>query len=294
MTARHRFRNNLWEIDLLIEQKQKGRRGTISGLSTIKNLHPAKRVVPLTAGPDSGGLDFILKQGNNTFPFRIDGEPLAYEAFTAIRKSSPVDSIDLSQPFELMQEFKWANSPVKRILDIQLGKHAHRTANMPFLPSLLIKPVNEDDGSADAAGAPWWCISRRWRPEPPGGAAKPGDGSGVREPELSARSSTPPLCFRDPTVRHLPVAMLLIVDQTHMHEVLVAMSNSRLRVQTTQVQFHHVGGITLRKLLLLELVAQETSFRIRICSEEIPGQLLLNPKTIRTWSASRLRYRQSL
>jgi len=40
--------------------------------------------------------------------------------------------------------------------------------------------------------------------------------------------------------RHLPVAMTLTVDQSHLHEVLVAIANSRLRFQTTQVEFRRV------------------------------------------------------
>ena len=40
--------------------------------------------------------------------------------------------------------------------------------------------------------------------------------------------------------RHLPVAMTLTVDQSHLHEILVAIANSRLRFQTTQVEFRRV------------------------------------------------------
>jgi hypothetical protein len=37
--------------------------------------------------------------------------------------------------------------------------------------------------------------------------------------------------------RHLPLAMTLAVDQSHLNEILVALANSRLRFQTTQVEF---------------------------------------------------------
>ena len=37
--------------------------------------------------------------------------------------------------------------------------------------------------------------------------------------------------------RHLPLAMTLTVDQSHLHEILVAIANSKLRFQTTQVEF---------------------------------------------------------
>src|ERR1019366_8825132 len=44
--------------------------------------------------------------------------------------------------------------------------------------------------------------------------------------------------------RHLPLAMTLAVDQSHLNEILVALANSRLRFQTTQVEFRRepAGG----------------------------------------------------
>jgi hypothetical protein len=43
--------------------------------------------------------------------------------------------------------------------------------------------------------------------------------------------------------RHLPLALQLIVDQSHMHDVLVALANSRLRIQITQVDFQRFHGV---------------------------------------------------
>src|SRR6185437_6596269 len=40
-----------------------------------------------------------------------------------------------------------------------------------------------------------------------------------------------------------PLAIQLIVDPAHMSDVLVALANSRLRMQITQVEFHHVKDI---------------------------------------------------
>src|SRR5207253_1477158 len=38
--------------------------------------------------------------------------------------------------------------------------------------------------------------------------------------------------------RHLPIAMVLVVEQSHINDVLIAVANSPLRIQTTQVAFH--------------------------------------------------------
>ena len=43
----------------------------------------------------------------------------------------------------------------------------------------------------------------------------------------------------NPPSRHLPLALRLVVEQSHMHDVMLAMANSRLRLQITQVEYHH-------------------------------------------------------
>src|SRR5207248_1101913 len=44
-------------------------------------------------------------------------------------------------------------------------------------------------------------------------------------------------------VRHMPVALSLVVEQGHMQDVLTAVTNSRLRIQITQVQWKRAEGI---------------------------------------------------
>jgi hypothetical protein len=224
--SRHHFRNSLWDIDFLLE-KQGRNQWLISDRSTIKNLHPAGRTVPLSASPTSGGLHFAVKQGNKRVPFSVDGEPLPYGASASFRKKWKIDSITFDRPFELEQEFEAANCPVREIIDIELGKHSHRT-NSPLLTSLSIKPPKSDVLAAAGGTTP-----------PPAPQAGAGAGESEFTPNHLPRRR---YVFRTEQVRHIPVALHLIVDIAHMHDVLIAMSNSRLRVQTTQVQFRHISG----------------------------------------------------
>jgi hypothetical protein len=46
-----------------------------------------------------------------------------------------------------------------------------------------------------------------------------------------------------PQCRHLPLGMVLILDQQYVPDVLAAIANSRLRIQVTQVQIQHVRNI---------------------------------------------------
>lgn len=235
VVSRHLFRNNLWEIDFMVE-KPKGQ-WIISPKSTIKNLHPAARIVPLSASPTSGGLHFVLRQSNKIFPFKVDGEPLAYGAVAKFNKQTEVDSINFEKPFELEQAFENANSPVRQIVELQLGKQSSRTANLPLLASLLIKPKADETAPGSA---PKPATAPPGVPAPP--APAPGAAAGSVADEVTQNGLTRMrYIFRSQQCRHMPVALLLIVDQAHMHEVLVAMSNSRLRVQTTQVQYRHIN-----------------------------------------------------
>lgn len=47
---------------------------------------------------------------------------------------------------------------------------------------------------------------------------------------------------RTPECRHLPIALRVVVDQAHIHDVLAALSNSPLRTQITQVTMVSAGA----------------------------------------------------
>jgi hypothetical protein len=242
IVGRHVFRNNLWEINFLVERQ--GRQWLISDRSTIKNLHPAQRTVPLSSSPSSGGLHFFVKQGNKKYPFKVDGEPLPYKAIAAFRKQWQVDSIDFRSPFELEQEFETANCPIRLIRTVQLGKHSHRTAGPALLVSKMIKPKSDDLAAGAAGAAP--TAAKPATPGLGGGGPPPGASSGAAATDLP--DFTPNhlprhrYLFTTDQCRHIPVALLVVVDQTHKDQLLVALANSRLRVQTTQVQFRHISG----------------------------------------------------
>ena len=53
---------------------------------------------------------------------------------------------------------------------------------------------------------------------------------------------------RTEQVRRMPVAIMMIVDQGHVQDVIRALANSRLRFQNTQIQYHRFrGSITLEE-----------------------------------------------
>jgi hypothetical protein len=82
-------------------------------------------------------------------------------------------------------------------------------------------------------------------PGGPGGGGMGGGGGSAQPPDPTPRNNIDRVRYLNVTdqCRHLPFAMVLVVDQAHIPDVELALANSRLRIQTTQVEFHHIPGI---------------------------------------------------
>ena len=123
------------------------------------------------------------------------------------------------------------------------GTHSHRTANKPLLPNPALASADPKDDAAAKPGTG----AVGGIPTPGGVGVGPGATGGGA---AAAGDVTPNNLKRGRYMhlteqcRHMPVGMLVVVDQAHIHDVLIALANSRLRIQTTQVTFSHVRGIT--------------------------------------------------
>jgi hypothetical protein len=250
-----RFRNGTWEFKFIVEGNK------LSNESTLTNVSPSRAAVPL-GGKDAKGLRVQLRQGDNlSFGLEISGEPVPSNKPKMFKeldeknwgKPLEVKQLDLSKPFELEQVLDWSNAPVRRIDALRTAKHSHRTAKSSLVPHPAFKPA-DDSGAGTAA------------PAKPGGPATPGGTTpGVPAPggtapggtgERDAAPGTTPgatgsgtelyglernrYIIAKETSRHLPIAMVLVVEQAHVNDVLIAIANSPLRIQTTQIAFHDV------------------------------------------------------
>jgi hypothetical protein len=279
---RYRFRNESagWELDLRIEPGEgKGARQLVIGKdSTIKNIHPSRRIQALANPRTAKPLAFRLRQGQQgeaAATLVIEGEPLPPGGSMALGKPQPARVINLRQPFEVEQIFEWENCPIRRIDAIELVKQSHRTATMELKESPLLKEVATQDagpaaeGGADATGG-GMAGGMAGGPMPGGMAGGPGPGmpgmpggpggkfgpmGGDRMPGMGGMGggvvNPTPLnglernryISATEQCRHLPLGMVLVVDQSYVPDVLTAIANSPLRIQITQVDFRHIPGI---------------------------------------------------
>jgi len=277
--AKHRrYRNYNWQMDLFITTKDG--RPVLHEKSRLTNVHRARRTLPLAV--DGKSIGFLLKQPNRE-PYKlvVNGESVAPDAFQELKEPRKSDTIDFNRDFDVDEVFVWETCPVKRIDTIKAPYQSHRTFAMTLKAKEALKKLDPDSAPAegtDTSGTP----SPGGPSMPPGGPTSMGgppamgsgggnvgvQGSGAGMGKLpgmdgrmgmgmgaSGGTGQPP----DPTprngidrvrylnvtdqCRHLPFGMVLVVDQAHIPEVELAMSNSRLRIQTTQVEFHHIPGI---------------------------------------------------
>src|SRR5262249_36541741 len=125
-TAAVKFRNASWEITLQLEPDEKNRI-RVSGKSTIKNINPSRRTLSLATLP------LRRQQGSGGSPveFAIPAEYLAWDQSAEIRSTVVLDGSRFKGPqkgdLKLEQVFTWQASPLRRVDNIVLGAHAHRT-----------------------------------------------------------------------------------------------------------------------------------------------------------------------
>ena len=235
------FTNPDWMLDLTLAQDDKGKPIVKYRLTNIgsrrQNLGFSFEIT--FAGVDTHGL------------LPIDGEPLAPG------KSIPAEGeqvlpgkakpgewvIDVGRPSSLKsvrQVFDWRTVPVKRVDKIVMGALSHRQSTLELKPAKVFadqKDANTAPGPATSqpsrgvGGKP---IAETPGTTHPGGAAAEDLSKNglVRKRYISTTAE----------VRRMPVAMVLIVDQAHMQDVLTAVANSPLRIQVTQWLWRRYHG----------------------------------------------------
>jgi hypothetical protein len=268
-----RYSNYNWQLDLFIVPE--GRLGALHPASTVTNVHPARRALPLSTRNDEERT-FRLRQGIAESRVVVRGEPVPYLASRKLNKDGkPIvsESVDLRKPFEVEEVFVWETAPVKRIDAIAAPYQSHRTITMALKAKESLKKLDPDSappegGATDPNAAPGG----------PGGPGMPGmPGPGMPGMPGGPGGDRPGGKFRgdmgpggpggmfgagqsgDPTprngldrvrylnvtdqCRHMPFAMSLVVDQAHIPDLELALANSRLRIQTAQVEWQHIPGI---------------------------------------------------
>jgi hypothetical protein len=245
--AECRFRNSSWELHLLFEQDKAGKI-YVSGNSTLKNVHPSHRVQSgsrppakgeLTRGPlqfrmrqklDKGDklpLEFTLKVKTADMPWNKS------ESFKDSTQEIDVTFVDPRKPFEVEQIYDWYTAPIRRIDEIKTCYHSHRDANVQLKPHPGFAP-KPDEAAAQQPVNP--------SPAAPPGAGPPAGPELPQPTENNGLERNRYLNVTD-TCRDMPFALVVVLEQPHLHDFVVQLANSHLRVQITQITFNRVRNV---------------------------------------------------
>jgi hypothetical protein len=234
---RQLMRNANWELNLVLEPDSNNSGMVISTNSSLKNINPWKRTLTLADVP------FRIRQGEgNHFDFTVNVDHVVANDTVKFPKPIPFTlRANFANPLNVEQILTWQTSPIKRIDRVALGYNSHRTANRAVKAKPIGPQTEEDKKDKPADPSPG---------SPGPGGMYGGSGTGMRG--LASGAGGKPLNkylqrerYLDFTeqVRWMPVGLVLIVDQEYMQDVQVAVANSRLRIQPTQIAYHRAHGV---------------------------------------------------
>ena len=248
---RERFINPYWELDLILAKN------VLKG--TIKNIGRRRQAI--------NRLTFEVsvrppEQSGGSVSLVVEGEPLPVGKTAAVKETT-IDSTIPAGIFAVREVLDIRTAPVKFITAIALGEPSHRTIAWQLQPPqyggyFIAKGGEEKDkapgggaggggagmagggggggqgmaGGGGGAGAAGGGMA---------GGGMGGGGAGAKRTENGVELNR--YISVTEQVRHMPIGVVLIVDQNHVQDVLTAFANSRLRFQTTQVRITHKRGI---------------------------------------------------
>ncbi|OAI40786.1 hypothetical protein AYO40_04320 [Planctomycetaceae bacterium SCGC AG-212-D15] len=223
------FESPRWRLELAVTKDQLRWR--------ITNRTPRKQ--------DLGLYFKVTFKPQKTEPIWIDGEPVGPNQ-TSRETALKFDGfIGLKGIDSVVQVLDYRTAPVKRVDRIELGQTAHCSAGRALVAFKAFADQPDEAGAAAAAPGPGG------RPVGPGGVAPvgpamPGPGGMERPGGKKAEGGLGLDKLRylevSDQVRRMPLAMILIVDQTNMQDVLAMLARSRLRFQVTQVEWKRYRG----------------------------------------------------
>lgn len=233
-----RFASPYWQLDVATSKAGVGG-GQISCRGRLKNVANHRLNVGridfhvwLTDPPEKGGRPLVLPiEADYVYAERAVGEG-AEEPQDVFFKRTLSAGAGEPKLLAVRQVLTAKYVPVKRVERIELGYQSHRTADQPLQVGLISDKAKKAAGEA-AAPPPDPAASGG---APAAAAAPVGDKtpSGVLDRQRYISVSE--------QVRRMPIGLVLIVDQSHVQDVLRAFANSRLRFQTTQYHLKRLHG----------------------------------------------------
>ncbi len=233
------FRNPFWELDLTLTRNDKGK---FALRGTIKNIGHRRQNLGIVFKV------FLEKEqtGAET-PFTllpVDREPLPAGQTATIPETPVPDTVTVQGLYGVAQVLNWKTGVVKRLDDLRLDYFSSRTAGRELKKPRWIKDAQQaaDAGGTGTSGGtpsnalmgPTMGMAAKGSGMP-GGAAAGTSGATTRYGFVIDRYTD-----TNEQVRHMPIGMSVVIEEDQIPDFLAAFANSRLRMQTLQVHWHHI------------------------------------------------------
>jgi hypothetical protein len=270
--AARRFRSPYWQLDLQLKNG-KLLTGTLTNVSKRRQpLNAAFWVQLFKKENPKEPFHINMSEQEDTRLTKLERDRLLFSGdrdrklFVEIHLTGDTLGVGKSRTFEkeiqgrpdglfsVFQQLKLETVPVKNLQDLRLGYHSERMSSRGALRA-------RDEGAAASAhaarpggggGAPGgsFIAPPAGGAAPPGGPAPPageiarvpggekGDSGGTTKNGLERKR----YMEATPQVRRMPVAMVVLVEQDHIQDLLRSLANSKLRIQTTQVSWTHAAA----------------------------------------------------
>jgi hypothetical protein len=238
--ARHRvFTNVNWSLDLDVSQAIEGKpvfQYKLTNIGRRRQILPIKFQITFTGLAQPTELE-------------VTGEPLTPGKSIAGPKEGKPIPVQFGSPkgiAEVKQLFDWRTVPIKRIDQLQMGVNSVRTTGLP------LKPPEGGVFKKDTPDASQSTQSSDTTRGGKLGTITSASGGNVAGGNVAGSSSTDSKTVNglernrylevSPQVRRMPVGLALVVDQAHIQDVLTAVANSALRIQSTQWHWRRFHG----------------------------------------------------
>jgi hypothetical protein len=252
------FRNPYWQLDLDLPLDGKVLRGKLTNISKRRqtpNVTFWVQVLPKEDLKVPFAINFtdpkLLPQERQRLPFANDRER---QLFVEVRVSGDTlavgESLTLPEVpcklgtglFSVLQQLKLETAPVKSLRLLRLGEISERTSVL----GKQLKPRTEETASSSQSSQPKAPAAGGPAPVAAGAEAssKLMGGSDKADSGSSTKNGVERKRYVEVTsqVRRMPVAMIVLIDQDHMQDLLRSLANSKLRMQTTQVYWNHTNA----------------------------------------------------
>ncbi len=213
-----RFVSPYWQLDLALAPTTQGKGNEYSVRGRLTNKSHRRLNV--------ARIDFMVSMSEGrAVPLPVEGQFLGYNQFIDFKDKRLPGGAAQPKILSIEQKLDARFVPVKRIEQIKLGYHSHRTADKP----LVMGAVSEEEKKKTANAPPEGADPNA----PPAAAGVEKSTSGIDRLRYLTVTKQ---------VRRMPIGVVLIVDQAHVQDILRAFANSRLHFQTTQVHLTRNRG----------------------------------------------------